>query len=174
MIFKFKVIIVGDAAVGKTSLIRHYCDGYFKDTYRSTIGVSFLKKTLNLDHNGEHKVTLQLWDVGGQALFSSVRPNYYRGAHGALILFDVTNSQSLSHVFTWYQDLSKTINDIPMVMIGNKIDLDYNREKIEKQALTLSDRLNIELYYTSAKTGTHMNEVFAAITRNMIDHIEKR
>ncbi|GAB4312758.1 MAG: Rab family GTPase [Promethearchaeota archaeon] len=170
MLYKFKLIVVGDAAVGKTSLIRHFCEGFFKDTYRSTIGVSFLKKELSL---GEDDVVLQVWDVGGQDLFQAVRPTYYRGAHGALILFDVTNAQTLSHVYTWHLDLTKTLPDLPILMVGNKIDLPYDEEKVRTQTKTMAEKLGLEYYFTSAKEGTNMNEIFTVVATRMKDHVNE-
>ena len=91
-----------------------------------------------------------------------------------MILYDVTNPQSLSHVYTWQQDLMKTLPQIPIFMIGNKIDLEYNEETVEKQASKLADRLHLRKCFTSAKKGTNMNEIFAALTRDMIEFIKER
>lgn len=172
MILKFKIIVVGDASVGKTSLIRHFCEGYFKEQYHATIGVTFLKKTLTVtDESGSHETTLQIWDVAGQELFAQIRHNYYRGAHGAMILYDVTNPQSLGHVPNWLMDIRKVRPTVPVIMIGNKIDLDYGKDKIHQQATTLSEKLGVDPYFASAKLGTNMNEVFVALIRKMITFI---
>jgi small GTP-binding protein len=91
MIFKWKIAVLGDSSVGKTSLVRHYCEGAFREDYISTIGVSFLRKEISLEN---HQITLQIWDLGGQNIFSSVRNNYLKGTHGSLILFDLTEKST--------------------------------------------------------------------------------
>lgn len=169
MIYKWKVCVLGDAAVGKTSLVRHYCEGYFRENYLSTIGVSFLRKNLDINVDGQkHGVVLQLWDLGGQTIFSTVRANYLKGTSGALILFDLTEKITLSHVTNWYNDVKRTAGDIPILVIGNKMDLDYNKNVVNRAEKLCRD-LGVELYLTSAKTGDHMNKVFEQISIKMIN-----
>lgn len=168
MLYKWKVCVLGDASVGKTSLVRHYCEGTFREDYLSTIGVSFLKKDVKISINGkECDVILQLWDLGGQTIFSGVRLNYLRGSNGALILFDLTNKITLSHVSNWYEDVIKTAGTIPILIIGNKSDLEYSSSTYEK-AKKLCEGLNVDLFLTSAKTGANMNEIFELLSKKMI------
>jgi small GTP-binding protein len=168
MLYKWKVCVLGDASVGKTSLVRHYCEGMFREDYLSTIGVSFLRKDVKLNINGiNSEITLQLWDLGGQTIFSGVRVNYLRGTNGALILFDLTNKLTLSHVNNWYDDVVKTAGKIPVLVIGNKSDLEYSPSNVER-AKKLCESLGLELFLTSAKTGSMMNEIFDILSRKMI------
>ncbi|HMF34462.1 MAG TPA: Rab family GTPase [Candidatus Lokiarchaeia archaeon] len=169
--YKFKIVVGGDASVGKTSLIRHYCEGYFKDAYLSTIGVSFLKKEIQLE---DKNIILQIWDVGGQQIFQSVRPNYYKGAHGALILFDVSNLSTLVHTTDWYQEIRTARKNIPIYLVGNKIDLDYDKEDIESRAENLVGRMPMKLSWTSARTGERMNTVFEEIALDMIKEVPQK
>jgi len=160
MIFKWKISVLGDPSVGKTSLVRHYCEGYFRENYLSTIGVSFLKKSLDLRLNNDiHKIILQIWDLGGQIIFSNVRNNYLHGTNGALILFDLTEIMSLNHVANWYEEIISAVGKIPVLIIGNKMDLPYKNSTLER-AKRLCSELNIEFYITSAKTGDNMNKIF--------------
>jgi small GTP-binding protein len=161
MIFKWKVSILGDPSVGKTSLVRHYCDGYFRENYLSTIGVSFLRKELTINNN---TITLQLWDLGGQSIFGGqLRENYLRGSHGALILFDLTAPASFAHVQQWYDEVMSACQKIPVIIIGNKSDLPF-KEKISEKAEKLCNSFGSPFYKTSAKTGDQMEQVFQKIT----------
>lgn len=169
MIFKWKVSILGDPSVGKTSLVRHYCDGYFRENYLSTIGVSFLRKELNFNGN---TITLQLWDLGGQSIFGGqLRENYLRGSHGALILFDLTAPATFAHVQQWYDEVVSACQKIPIIIIGNKSDLPF-KDKIAEKAEKLSNSIGSPFYRTSAKTGEQMELVFSKITE-MIMHESK-
>jgi Ras-related protein Rab-1A len=174
---KFKLCVLGDASVGKTSLIHHYCEGYFRESYLSTIGVAFLTKTINttLDDGRKANIVLQIWDIGGQSIFQSIRSNYIKGAQGAYILFDVTNKNSLIHLDDWINELTKALDikdlsKIPILIIGNKIDLDFD-ERLKVRALEyLRNQYSYEIpiTYTSAKTGEGMLETFEQITKMMI------
>lgn len=163
--FKFKIVVGGDASVGKTSLIRHFCEGYFRDKYLSTLGVSFLNKEIQLE---DTNILLQIWDVGGQQIFQSFRQNYYKGANGGLILFDVTNQATLVHTTDWYQEIRSARPDIPIYLVGNKIDLDYAKQDIEMRANNLVARMPMTVAWTSARTGDGMNTVFEQIALEMV------
>ncbi len=162
MPIKVKLCVLGDSSVGKTSLIRHYTEGFFKENYMSTIGVQFNRKTIETD---EKTVNMTIWDIGGQTLWAAVRGNYLKGAQGILLLFDLTNKPSLSHIRDWYMDVTNVLGDsVPLSIIGNKSDLEYNPniESIAKE-LCVQLRKDIRFYTTSAKEGTHMEEVFEDI-----------
>jgi len=174
---KFKLCVLGAASVGKTSLIHRFVEGFFRESYLATIGVAFLTKTINttLRNGKKAKIILQIWDIGGQSIFQSIRSNYIKGSQGAFILFDVTNKNSLIHIDDWINELTKALGiqdlkRIPILVIGNKIDLDYD-ERLKKRALDyLRNQFEYEIpiTYTSAKTGLGMNEAFEQITNMMI------
>lgn len=178
---KFKLCVLGDPSVGKTSLIHHFCEGYFKESYLSTIGVEFLTKKINISIDSREKnALLQIWDIGGQDLFSRLRRSYLKGAQGALILFDVTNKPTLLHIDSWIEEVLRALNlssvdELPLVIIGNKIDLDFDQRLKEKADKFIKNQFHskIPIYYTSAKTGTGMQQVFEEITRFMIKDLER-
>ncbi len=179
---KFKMVILGDASVGKTSLVHHFCEGYFRESYLSTIGVAFLTKTIDLEYDGRSvNIVLQLWDIGGQSIFQSIRKNYLKGSQSALIVYDVTNRSSLLHIGGWIDELRgalnvKNLSKVPILVIGNKIDLIHD-ERIKERAddfLKKQFRIPIPTTYTSAKTGAGMNEAFESITRAMMNLIYKK
>ncbi len=173
---KIKLCVLGDPSVGKTSLIRHYCEGYFKENYLSTIGVAFNRKTMNVEFEGESKeIMMTIWDIGGQNLWAAVRSNYLNGAQGILLLFDLTNRASLSHIRDWFMDVTNVLGaKVPISIIGNKSDLEYN-PNIENIAHELCVQLRPDLRYytTSAKNGTNMELVFEEITKDILIKIKE-
>jgi len=127
--YLFKSIVVGDGGVGKTALTLRFSKGFFTEDYKMTIGVDFHVKTISIDtHEGPIKCKLQLWDTGGQERFSSIRPMYYRGSLGTILVFDLTNSASFEHLPQWIEEVRANIKaDIPVLLIGNKSDLTDQR-----------------------------------------------
>jgi small GTP-binding protein len=170
MLFKWKISVLGDSSVGKTSLVRHFCEGFFREDYISTIGVSFLRKEIVI---GEHNVTLQIWDLGGQTIFSNIRNNYLKGTHGALILFDLTEKSTLAHVQQWYDEVANTVGKIPMIIIGNKSDLPF-KDKIIEKADSMAKELGGIFYKASAKTGENMAEIFQKISQMIFDNSQQQ
>ena len=177
MAVKIKLCVLGDPSVGKTSLIRHYCEGFFKENYLSTIGVAFNRQTMEINQDGESKhIISTIWDIGGQTLWAAVRANYLNGAQGILLMFDLTNRSSLSHIRDWYMDVTRVLgNDVPLAIIGNKSDLEYNAN-VEKITLDLCSQLrpNLRFYTTSAKTGTNMEQVFEDISIDILNKVQER
>jgi len=166
--YKFKVCLFGPGAVGKTSLLIRYIKDYFNSDLRQTIGSSFLIKDVVVD---EIDVRLLLWDIGGQEKFSRLRTIYFKGSNAAFGVFDVTNPQSLLKLPGWVSSIKKTVKkSIPMVIVGNKIDLERQVEK--QEAEDLSKRLNCDYLETSAKTGENVELAFEIIARACLNSIE--
>ncbi|WP_287582953.1 Rab family GTPase [Candidatus Borrarchaeum sp.] len=166
----FKVIVVGDGSVGKTSIIRRYVHEKFDPYYKKTIGVAHAVKRINIK---DTQVTLTLWDTGGQELFDCVRPQYYRGANGVLVVYDVTNKESFDHLDKWLNDISDQCEEIPIILVANKIDLTNKniipREEGERYALKKS----LTFYETSAKTGKMVVDVLKELARLMLKVAKK-
>jgi len=176
MPIKIKLCVLGDPSVGKTSLIRHYCEGFFKENYLSTIGVDFNRKTMDININGESKqVMMTIWDIGGQTLWAAVRGNYLNGAQGILLLFDLTNRSSLSHIRDWYMDVTNVLGeDVPVSIIGNKSDLEFNPNvKTIANELCTNLRGNLRFYTASAKVGTNMEQVFEDMAVDILTKIQE-
>jgi Ras-related protein Rab-11A len=117
----FKVIVVGDAAVGKTSLMYRFVHGTFQKDYKMTIGVNFATKLLRLE-NGTN-VKLSIWDTAGQERFHFLLPSYYDGSSGGMIVFDVTRRESFQNLPKWLDQVRGKVNNIPLLLVGNKADL---------------------------------------------------
>ncbi|MEA2071174.1 MAG: Rab family GTPase [Asgard group archaeon] len=173
--FLFKTIVVGDGAVGKTAITFQFATNKFKENYKMTIGVEFTIKHVKIR---DRKIKCQIWDTGGQERFRKIRPLYYRGALGGLVVFDVTNIQSFNHLDIWFNEVLANCEKIPLILVGNKIDLtdrevsydqglEYARQKSEQLGY------NIPYFETSAKTGESIKKVFYELIRKMVDNAEK-
>ncbi|MFX1324404.1 MAG: GTP-binding protein [Promethearchaeota archaeon] len=168
--YLFKSIVVGDGGVGKTALTLRFSKGFFTEDYKMTIGVDFHVKTITIDSNeGPIRSKLQIWDTGGQERFSSIRPMYYRGSLGALLIFDLTNSSSFEHLPGWIEEVRTNVKtEIPLLLVGNKSDL------VEQRAISLEEinefTYNFNLFYmeTSAKTGEGVGDCFYILACLMI------
>ncbi len=168
--FLFKSIVVGDGGVGKTALTLRFSKGFFTEDYKMTIGVDFHVKTINIDSNeGPIRAKLQIWDTGGQERFSSIRPMYYRGSLGALLIFDLTNSASFEHLPGWIEEVRANIKtEIPFLLVGNKSDLVDQRAVSLNEINTFTRDFNLYYMETSAKTGEGVGDCFYILACLMI------
>lgn len=164
--YLFKCICVGDGGCGKTALVVRFSQGFFQEQYKLTIGVEFAVKTIELVNN--KKVKLQIWDTGGQERFQYVRPMYYRGAMGAIILFDLSNRESFEHLPKWIEEVSSNVGDLPMLIVGNKSDLVNERKVTRAEAENFTREFKSYYIESSAKNGTGVGDVFAILSYLMI------
>ena len=156
-IIQKKVCLMGDFAVGKTSLIRRFVEGQFQDRYLSTIGVSISRKTIQRDH---HRLNLLLWDLAGGDEFVNYQTSYLRGAAGALVVCDITRKETLKDLARYAEQIRKVNPDSCLVFLANKVDLE-DRFEIESSDLTmLASTWNCPFVLTSAKTGQQVDEAF--------------
>ena len=165
--YKFKVCLFGPGNVGKTSLLIRYIKDFFNSDLKKTIGSSFLIKDVVID---EVNVRLLLWDIGGQEQFAKLRTIYFKGSNAAFGVFDVSDPQSLLKLPGWVSSIKKTVKkSIPMIIVGNKIDLE--RQVGRQEAEDLAKRLNCEYLETSAKTGEKVEFAFESIARACMNSI---
>ena len=165
--FKFKICLFGPASVGKTSLLLRYIKDYFSDSLKKTIGSNFLIKDVKID---DKNVRLLLWDIGGQAQFHKLRSIYFKGSNGAIGVFALDDPQSLLKIPGWISSIKKSVKkNIPMVLLGNKNDLD--RKVSVDEANDLSGRLKCDYLEASAKTGDNVEVVFQKIARACLEDI---
>jgi small GTP-binding protein len=167
----YKVIFLGDPAVGKTSLIKKYIDKNYEERYLPTIGVSITKK--QVEYAGK-KFTIMFWDIAGQPQFYLLHKVYYNGANGAVLIFDLTRSHTLMNLKNWYSELVKyQLQNIPIVIVGNKSDL-QGKSVIEPQINHLAEQLGVShTFMTSAKTGDNVEEIFKTIAELIYDQKHK-
>ncbi|MEM3586723.1 MAG: GTP-binding protein [Candidatus Jordarchaeaceae archaeon] len=170
--FVFKIVVLGDGAVGKTSLIKRWTEGSFRTDYILTIGSNFAVKSLNIE---DKPIKLQIWDLAGQPHFSDVRVLFYKGAMGAMYVFDVSHLESYNNIVRWYEELKNICGDIPRVLLGNKVDLDQQRKVTPRDGEELAKKLgNIPYFETSAKTGQQVNEAFQKIAQLVYEWAKKK
>ena len=167
--YKFKVCLFGPGNVGKTSLLIRYIKDYFNADLKQTIGSNFLIKDVEIDKTS---IRLLLWDIGGQDQFAKLRTIYFKGSNAAFGVFDVTSPQSLLKLPGWVSSIKKTVKKtIPMIIVGNKIDLERQIERHEAE--DLAKRLNCDYLETSAKTGEKVELAFETIARACMSSLEK-
>ncbi|KAJ8917324.1 hypothetical protein NQ315_002346 [Exocentrus adspersus] len=158
----FKLLIIGDSGVGKSSLLLRFSDNTFTGSYITTIGVDFKIKTVNV--NGQ-KVKLQIWDTAGQERFRTITSTYYRGTHGVIVVYDVTNGESFANVKRWLHEIEQNCDLVDKVLVGNKNDTPERKVVLTEDAQRFASTMNIQLFETSAKDNINVEEMFMAITR---------
>jgi len=166
----YKILVVGDLAVGKTSLILKYMNGVFSEFYRATIGVDFALKELHWDP--KTLVRLQLWDIAGQERYANVTRVYYREAIGALVVFDVTRASTFEAAKKWKLDIDQKVtlpngDPLPVVLVANKIDLVKNPCNEELMNNFCKEYGFIEWFGTSAKENLNISESLNSLVKRV-------
>ena len=165
----YKVLLLGDSTVGKTCFLLQYTEKSFQTEHMSTIGLDYRLKNIILK-NGK-KVKLQIWDTAGQDRFRSVTKTYYKGAHGILLIYDVTSLQTYENVKNWITQIREEANPhIVIYIIGNKIDMIEGRKVKTEEGQQLANEFHLQFFETSAKTGQNINETFDSLV-NKIDDV---
>lgn len=164
-LMKVKVCFIGDAGVGKTSLIKRYVLDVFDDRYIATIGTKVTKKIVEVDDGGKQvKVMMLIWDIMGQKGFRELlREAYFFGAHGAIAVCDLTNKETLEELRYWIKALTDVAGNVPIVFAGNKADLQNEAVAKESDLKDLADKYDAEAFMTSAKTGQDVENMFKAL-----------
>lgn len=169
MSYIIKLVLLGEASVGKTSLVYRFIENKFRENYKSTLGVNLLKKDMNVAGYGD--VSAQIWDLGGQESFKSLRKLYLEGANGALLVYDMTNKKSFEKLDEWMQSFRDARDDAPIILIGNKSDLKNQIKITESESSEYANTNNMGLIITSAKTGQNVEEAFIELTIRILDQI---
>jgi Ras-related protein Rab-5C len=171
-IFKGKLVVVGDIAVGKTSVVSRFIDNKFLKDQRSSIGVAYSTKTITVDST--KTVKLDLWDTAGQERFRSISSLFYRGAGAALIVYDITDRKSFTTAQTfWLKQLRQyAVRHAIIALAGNKSDLEGRRQVPRAEARAFAEREGLIYLETSAKSGRNISQIFGAIAREVPKHLE--
>lgn len=161
-----KVVLGGDANVGKTSLIQRYCTGLFDPSRTMTIGVDFHLYDLEIE---QEPLRLVVWDLGGQERFSFARQAFYRGTQAVGLVFDASNRTSFYNLMRWWRETREYLPGVPVLMLANKIDLP--RQISTEEAQQIAQAWNIRLYESSCATGDGVNEFFHALAQSAWEHL---
>jgi len=166
--FVFKIILVGDYGVGKSTSIYRFVENKYKANYIPTLGVQITKKSIKIEEN---TIDLLIWDLAGQDRYAMVRQRFYTDTEGILMLYDVTRMSSLEHIKKWHVEVSKFTKPIPIILVGNKIDLVDKREVTKDDVDRYLEEKNINVSFkmeTSAKEGVKTEEAFHFLVKTLM------
>uniref|UniRef100_A0AC35U4G6 Ras-related protein Rab-5C n=1 Tax=Rhabditophanes sp. KR3021 TaxID=114890 RepID=A0AC35U4G6_9BILA len=162
---QFKLVLLGESAVGKSSLVLRFVKGQFHEYQESTIGAAFLTQTLNVD---DIVVKFEIWDTAGQERYHSLAPMYYRGAQAAIVVYDITNEDSFTKAKNWVKELQRqAAPEIVIALSGNKADLSSQRTVDFEEARAYADDNGLLFLETSAKSSMNVNDIFMAIAKKL-------
>jgi len=163
----FKVVLLGEGSVGKTSIVLRYTENLFNDKHLETQQASFKTKKLTFDGK---RVELAVWDTAGQERFRALGPLYYRDSNGAILVFDITDEDSFERVKSWTKELRRMLgNDCVLCIVGNKIDLEKDRHVPMQLAEEYAKSVGAKLYHTSAKLDKGVEELFNDLAQRMLE-----
>ena len=171
-----KLILIGDGRVGKTSIINKYINNKFNEGEEITVSSSYIEKIQIINSK---KYKFSIWDTAGQEKFNSITPIYYRDAKGVLLVYDITNLNSFSRVKKWREELKTFNNNAIIVIAGNKCDFLNDKNNINKEFVDIdiakkyANDNNIELFFTSAKNGDNIIEVFENLMEKVFNKFVK-
>lgn len=166
--YLFKLLLIGDSSVGKSCILLRFADDSYADSYISTIGVDFKIRTVQQDGK---TIKLQIWDTAGQERFRTITSSYYRGAHGIIIVYDVTDMATFSNVKQWLNEIDRYANDsVCKLLVGNKCDLIDKKVVDTQTAKGVADELGIPFLETSAKNSINVEQAFIT----MAEEIKKK
>ncbi|KAL8575544.1 Ras-related protein Rab-21 [Nucella lapillus] len=165
--YSFKVVLLGEGCVGKTSLVLRYVENKFNDKHLSTLQASFLNKRLNV---GGKRVNLSIWDTAGQERYHALGPIYYRDSNGAILVYDITDEDSFQKVKNWVKELRRMLGqDVVLCIVGNKIDLEKDRHVTVQEAEAYAASVNARHYDSSAKLNRGVEELFLDLSKGMME-----
>jgi len=167
--YLFKLLLIGDSGVGKSCLLLRFADDTYTESYISTIGVDFKIRTIELDGK---TIKLQIWDTAGQERFRTITSSYYRGAHGIIVVYDVTDQESFNNVKQWLQEIDRyACENVNKLLVGNKCDLTNKKVVDYTSAKEYADQLGIPFLETSAKNATNVEQAFMTMAAEIKNRV---
>eukprot|EP00294_Goniomonas_avonlea_P009576 CAMPEP_0114563544 /NCGR_PEP_ID=MMETSP0114-20121206/13172_1 /TAXON_ID=31324 /ORGANISM="Goniomonas sp, Strain m" /LENGTH=209 /DNA_ID=CAMNT_0001749409 /DNA_START=66 /DNA_END=695 /DNA_ORIENTATION=- len=169
--YLFKYIIIGDTGVGKSCLLLQFTDKRFQPVHDLTIGVEFGARMITIDGK---QIKLQIWDTAGQESFRSITRSYYRGAAGALLVYDITRRETFNHLASWLEDARQHSNqNMTIMLIGSKCDLEHRRAVSYEEGEQFAKDHNLVFLETSAKTAHNVEEAFVNTAKKIYEKIKE-
>ena len=167
--FIFKVLIIGDSSVGKSNILLRFSDNIFHETFLPTIGVDFKIKNLIVN---DKNVKLNIWDTAGQERFKTITSAYYKGSHGVILVYDITDRDSFNNVSNWINESKKFAgNNVVRILVGNKCDLNEGRKVTFKEGSEFAEREGMMFFEASAKAKINIDEIFSELTKGMLEKL---
>ncbi len=161
----FKILIIGDSNVGKTSILLQYTSNFFQETHIATIGVEFKLKDITLD-NIEYK--LNIWDTAGQERFKAITKSFFKAADGIIFVYDITKKSTFTNIKNWFQDAESKTNDFKSIIVGNKIDLNDERTVTPEEGQNFANKKNCPFFESSAKDKINIDEIFLTLLKEIL------
>ena len=166
-----QLLLIGDSGVGKSCLLLRFADDTYTESYISTIGVDFKIRTVDLDSK---VIKLQIWDTAGQERFRTITSSYYRGAHGIIVTYDVTDQESFNNVKQWLNEIDRYVNEhVNKLLVGNKCDLEDKRVVDKATAQAFAEEIGVQYIETSAKNATNVEEAFMKMAGEIKNRMAK-
>ena len=164
--YLFKVLLIGNSSVGKSSLLLRFVDNQWSDLFVPTIGVDFKIRTMEIDNKN---VKLQIWDTAGQERFKNITASYYRGAHGIFVVYDISDTESFKNINNWLIEIEKNANkNVYKILVGKKCDLEDKRTVSYQQGKELAETYGMQFIETSAKSNTNVDEAFHLLGKEVM------
>ena len=170
--YKLKVVVVGDSGVGKTNLIKRFVSNTYNPNTKATVGVEFLSKSYKIN---DQVFKIEIWDTAGQERYKSITAAYYKGAKGALIVYDITQKDSFENINKWMSEVrDKSTKDLKILIVGNKTDLVNERQVSTEEALSKAKELESPVMEASALDGSNVKAAFYDLLKEMYKEIKKK
>ena len=166
-----KLLLIGDSSVGKTNFIFRFVENRFQTVHLTTIGFDFKSKIVTLP-NSKKTLKLQIWDTAGQERYMSLNQNLFLKVHGVILMYDISNRESFDHLTKWLDLIKDAINDIPIVLVGNKIDKEEERLVSYNEGEQLAKELNISFFESSGKENKNVKEPFYSLCEEIINKMK--
>ena len=167
--FIFKVLIIGDSSVGKSNILLRFSDNIFHETFLPTIGVDFKIKNVNVN---DKNIKLNIWDTAGQERFKTITSAYYKGSHGVILVYDITEREGFNNITNWITESKKFAgNNVVRILVGNKCDLNESRKVTYKEGADFAQREDMQFFEASAKAKINIDEIFTELTKKMLEKL---
>ena len=170
--FLYKILLLGDSSVGKTCFLMRYTDNTFQEIHMSTIGLDYKLKNVQLDDG--KIVKIQIWDTAGQDRFRSITKNYYKGAHGIILIYDVTSRKTFENVKNWVDQIREEVSPkVSIILVGNKIDDVQGRKVKTEEGVNMAKECGLSFFETSAKSGENIDSTFNELVKRTVEAYTK-
>ena len=170
--FLYKILLLGDSSVGKTCFLLRYTENTFQEIHMSTIGLDYKLKNVQMEDG--KMVKIQIWDTAGQDRFRSITKNYYKGAHGIILLYDVTNKNSFNNVRNWIGQIKEEVSEkVSIILVGNKVDDEEHRVVKTEEGEKIANEFKLMFFECSAKSGINIDTTFNELIKKTVENYSK-